>query len=110
MSTFKDNRQDYPNEEVSRKFTPDDTEDANKALVGKSARNSVAFRNYSDSGPFELQNFSSEFNFSNCKMCSHQFGTQSCQFRILSHHRFFQFHELENLPTFFFEMAATGFE
>jgi hypothetical protein len=34
MSTFKDNRQDYPNKEVlTSKFTPYDTEDANKAIL-----------------------------------------------------------------------------
>ncbi len=34
MSTFKDNRQDYPNKEVlTTEFTPDDTEDANKAIL-----------------------------------------------------------------------------
>ena len=34
MSTFKDNRQDYPNEEVlTSKFTLDDTDDANKAIL-----------------------------------------------------------------------------
>jgi hypothetical protein len=34
MLTFKDNRQDYPNKEVlTSKFTPEDTEDANKAIL-----------------------------------------------------------------------------
>jgi hypothetical protein len=34
MSMFKDNRQDYPNKEVlTSKFTPDDTEDTNKAIL-----------------------------------------------------------------------------
>jgi hypothetical protein len=34
MSTFKDNRQDYPNKEVlTSKFTPGDTEDANKTIL-----------------------------------------------------------------------------
>jgi hypothetical protein len=34
MSTFKENRQDYPSEEVlTSKFSPDDTEDANKAIL-----------------------------------------------------------------------------
>ncbi len=32
-------------------------------LVGKSARNSMEFRNYSDSGPFELRNFHLNFIF-----------------------------------------------
>jgi hypothetical protein len=32
-------------------------------LVGKSARNSAEFRNYSDPGPFELQNFHRKFIF-----------------------------------------------
>ncbi len=35
-------------------------------------------------------------------MCSCQFGTRSCQFGILSRHQFFQFHESENVPAFFF--------
>jgi hypothetical protein len=33
------------------------------SLVGKSARNSTEFHNYSDSGPFELQNFHWNFIF-----------------------------------------------
>jgi hypothetical protein len=34
MSTFKDNRQDYPNKEMLQsKFTSDDTNDANKAIL-----------------------------------------------------------------------------
>jgi hypothetical protein len=34
MSTFKDNRQDYPKEQaLTSKFTPDDTGDANKAIL-----------------------------------------------------------------------------
>jgi hypothetical protein len=37
--------------------------------------------------------------FSDCKMCSHQFRTRSLWFGILSCHRFFQFHESENIPT-----------
>ncbi len=42
--------------------------------------------------------FSSELYFSNHKMYSRQFGTCSPQFKILSRHRFFKFHELENVP------------
>jgi hypothetical protein len=33
------------------------------SLVGKSARNSAEFQDYSDSGPFELQNFHHNFIF-----------------------------------------------
>jgi hypothetical protein len=36
-------------------------------LVGKSARNSVEFRDYSDSGPFELRNFHRNFIFPTVK-------------------------------------------
>ncbi len=33
MSTFKDNRQDYPNKEMLKsEFRPDDTDDANNAI------------------------------------------------------------------------------
>jgi hypothetical protein len=32
-------------------------QERNEALVGKPAQNSVEFRDYSDSGPFELRNF-----------------------------------------------------
>ncbi len=43
--------------------------------------------------------FSSEFYFSARKMCSRQFWTRFLRFGILSCHRFFQFHESENVPT-----------
>jgi hypothetical protein len=66
-------------------------------LVRKSVRNPAEFRDYSDSGPFELQNFHRNFYFSNRKMCSRQFGTRSHWFGILSRHRFFRFHESENV-------------
>ena len=34
MSTFKDNRQDYPNKEIlTSEFRPDDTDDANNAIL-----------------------------------------------------------------------------
>ena len=34
MSTFKDYRQDYPNKEMlTSKFRPDDTDDANNAIL-----------------------------------------------------------------------------
>jgi hypothetical protein len=39
--------------------------------------------------------------FSNPEMCSHQFGTRSHWFGILSCHQFFQFHESENIPAIF---------
>jgi hypothetical protein len=70
-------------------------------LVGKSARNSTKFCNYSNSGPFELWNFHRNF-FSYCKMCSRQFVTRSRRFGILSPHQFFRFHESENVPAFNF--------
>jgi hypothetical protein len=54
-----------------------------------------------------------EFLFPDRKICSRQFGTYSHQFGILSCHRFFQFHESENVPTFVFWPAiitSTHFE
>jgi hypothetical protein len=45
-------------------------------LDGKSARNSAEFRDYSDSGPFELCNHHWNF-FSDCKMYSCQFRPRS---------------------------------
>ncbi len=50
---------------------------------------------------FWTPEFSSEFYFSDRKMCSRQFVTYSRRFRILSHHQLFRFHELENVPAFF---------
>jgi hypothetical protein len=44
-----------------------------EVLVGKFVRNSAEFSNYSDSGPFQTPEFSSEFYFFDRKMCSHQF-------------------------------------
>jgi hypothetical protein len=46
-------------------------------------------------------------------MCSGQFGTLSCRFGMLSHHHFFQFHEMKKVPAFFLVdvgMVATGIE
>jgi hypothetical protein len=44
MSTFKDNRQDYPNEEVlTSKFTLDDTDDANKAILHSTPKQNQLF-------------------------------------------------------------------
>jgi hypothetical protein len=44
MSTFKDNRQDYPNKEVlTSKYTPDDTEDANKAILYSTPKRTQLF-------------------------------------------------------------------
>ncbi len=45
---------------------------------------------------FWTPEFSSEFYFSDCKLCSRQFWTHFFRFGILSCHLFFQFHELEN--------------
>ncbi len=70
----------------------------NLNLVGKSTRNSAEFHNYSNSRPFWTPEFSSEFYFSDRKMCSRQFATRSLRFGILSRHWFFQFHESENFP------------
>ncbi len=39
--------------------------------------------------------------FSDHKICSRQFVTRSCRFRILSRHWFFRFHELENVTAIF---------
>jgi hypothetical protein len=50
---------------------------------------------------FSTPEFSSEFHFSDCKICSCQFGTRSRQFEILSCHRFFQFHKSEHVPVIF---------
>jgi hypothetical protein len=47
---------------------------------------------------FWTPEFSSEFYFSDLKMCSCQFWTRFFWFGILSHHQLFQFHELENVP------------
>ncbi len=47
---------------------------------------------------FWTPKFSSEFYFSDCKMCSRQFWTRFFRFRILSCHQLFQFHESENVP------------
>jgi hypothetical protein len=56
--------------------------------------------------------FSSEFNFSDRKLCSCQFVTHSCWFGTLSHHPFFQFHASENVPAFFWpaNITSTCFE
>ena len=45
--------------------------------------------------------FSLEFYFSDCKMCSHQFWRHFFRFGILSRQLFFQFHESENVPAIF---------
>ncbi len=50
---------------------------------------------------FWTPEFLSEFYFSDRKMCSLQFWTRFFQFRILSRHQFFQFHESENVPAIF---------
>ncbi len=50
---------------------------------------------------FWTPEFSSKFYLNDCKICSCQFVTRSCQFGILSRHWFFQFHALENVPAFF---------
>ncbi len=47
---------------------------------------------------FWTPEFSSEFYFSDRKMCSCQFWTRFFQFGILSRHRLFRFHESENVP------------
>jgi hypothetical protein len=47
---------------------------------------------------FWTPEFSSEFYFSDRKMCSRQFWTHFFQFGILSHHLFFWFHESKNVP------------
>ena len=47
---------------------------------------------------FRTPEFSSEFYFSDCKMCSRQLGTRSLRFGILSHHQFFWFHESKHFP------------
>ncbi len=46
---------------------------------------------------FWTPEFSSEFYFSDRKMCSCQFWTRFFRFGILSRHLFFQFHESENI-------------
>ncbi len=46
---------------------------------------------------FWTPEFSSEFYFSDCKMCSRQFWTHFFWFGILSCHWLFRFHELENI-------------
>ncbi len=50
---------------------------------------------------FWTPEFSSEFYFFDCKMCSCQFWTRFLRFRILSRHRFFRFHEWENVPAIY---------
>ncbi len=47
---------------------------------------------------FWTPEFSSEFYFSDHKMCSCQFWTRFTWFGILSHHQFFRFHESEKIP------------
>ncbi len=47
---------------------------------------------------FRTPEFSSEFYFSDCKMCSRQFWTCFFRFGILSCHWLFQFHESEKVP------------
>jgi hypothetical protein len=47
---------------------------------------------------FWTPEFSSEFYFSDHKMCSHQFRTHFSRFGILSQYRLFRFHESENVP------------
>ncbi len=51
---------------------------------------------------FWTPEFSSKIYFSDPKMFSRQFVTHSCRFGMLSRDRFFQFHESENIPAFFF--------
>ncbi len=62
---------------------------------------------------FSTPEFSSELHFSDRKICCRWFRTRSCQFVILSHHQFFQFHESENVPALFFgppKITSTHFE
>ncbi len=47
---------------------------------------------------FWTPKFSSEFYFSDCKMCSRQFWTRFFRFGILSHHRLFRFDESKDVP------------
>ncbi len=49
---------------------------------------------------FWTPEFSSKFHFFNCEICSHQFGTCSRRFKILSRHQFFWFHASEMFPLF----------
>ncbi len=73
-------------------------------LVGKSARNSVEFRNYSSSGPFELQNFHRNFIFMIVKCVpanlEHILAGLESSPAIDSYN--FIFHESENFPAFYF--------
>ncbi len=50
---------------------------------------------------FWTPKLSSEFYFTDRKMCSRQFWTRFFRFGILSRHRFFRFHESENVPAIF---------
>ncbi len=54
--------------------------------------------------------FSSEFNFSDYKICSRRFATQSRWFGILSCHWFFQFHSSENVPAICQWHVASNFK
>ncbi len=51
--------------------------------------------------------FSSEFYFFDCKMCSRQFWTHFFQFGILFCHRFFWFRESENVPAIWHNFVPT---
>ncbi len=57
---------------------------------------------------FWTPEFSSEFFFSDRKMCSRQFWTCFFRFGILSRHLFFRFHESENIPAISLLFARKG--
>jgi hypothetical protein len=87
-----------------------DDDDKDQSLVGKSARNSAEFRDYSHSGPFELWNFHRNFIFLIVKCVPANLehipaGSESSpaidSFNFMNRKMF--------LPSFF-EMAATGVE
>ncbi len=79
-------------------------------MVGKSAQNSVEFRDYSYSGPFELWNFHRNFIFLIVKCVPANWehvlaGSESSPAIDSSN-----FMNRKMFPPSFFEMAATGVE
>jgi hypothetical protein len=79
-------------------------------LVGKSARNSAEFCNYSDSGPFELQNFHQNFIFLIIKCVPANSEHVPAGLKSSPAIDSSNFMNWKTVAPSFFEMAATGIE
>jgi hypothetical protein len=79
-------------------------------LVGKSARNSAEFRDYSNSGPFELRNFHWNFIFPIVEWVPANMDHFPAGLKSSPAIDYYNFMNRKTIAPSFFEMAATGVE